>query len=232
MARYDLRSMATIRVALAEDNVLLREGISRLVSANDDFELVGVAADLPQLLKVVSEHAPDVVITDIRMPPTGTDEGIQAAAWIREHHPKAGVVVLSQYTAPAYAVALLEHGSAGRAYLLKEHVASVDELARAIRTVAQGGSVIDPHVVDELVKARSQRHLSPLSSLTARESEILAEMAQGKSNAAIAATLSITERAVEKHTNSIFAKLGLSEEKDVNRRVKAVLLFLSEPAEG
>jgi DNA-binding NarL/FixJ family response regulator len=232
MARYDLRSMAMIRVALAEDNVLLREGISRLVSANDDFELVGVAADLPQLLRVVSEQAPDVVITDIRMPPTGTDEGIQAAAWIREHHPNAGVVVLSQYTAPAYAVALLEHGSAGRAYLLKEQVASVDELARAIRTVAQGGSVIDPRVVDELVKARSQRHMSPLSSLTARESEILAEMAQGKSNAAIAATLSITERAVEKHTNSIFAKLGLSEEKDVNRRVKAVLLFLSEPAEG
>jgi DNA-binding NarL/FixJ family response regulator len=232
MARYDLRSMATIRVALAEDNVLLREGISRLVSANDDFELVGVAADLPQLLRVVSEHAPDVVVTDIRMPPTGTDEGIQAAAWIREHHPKAGVVVLSQYTAPAYALALLEHGSAGRAYLLKEQVASVDELARAIRTVAQGGSVIDPRVVDELVRARSQRHMSPLSSLTARESEILAEMAQGKSNAAIAATLSITERAVEKHTNSIFAKLGLSEEKDVNRRVKAVLLFLSEPAEG
>jgi DNA-binding NarL/FixJ family response regulator len=224
--------MATIRVALAEDNVLLREGISRLVSANEDFELVGVAADLPQLLRVVSEQAPDVVITDIRMPPTGTDEGIQAAAWIREHHPNAGVVVLSQYTAPAYAVALLEHGSAGRAYLLKEQVASVDELARAIRTVAQGGSVIDPRVVDELVKARSQRHMSPLSSLTARESEILAEMAQGKSNAAIAATLSITERAVEKHTNSIFAKLGLSEEKDVNRRVKAVLLFLSEPAEG
>jgi DNA-binding NarL/FixJ family response regulator len=224
--------MATIRVALAEDNVLLREGISRLVSANDDFELVGVAADLPQLLRVVSEQAPDVVITDIRMPPTGTDEGIQAAAWIREHHPNAGVVVLSQYTAPAYAVALLENGSAGRAYLLKEQVASVDELARAIRTVAQGGSVIDPRVVDELVKARSQRHMSPLSSLTPRESEILAEMAQGKSNAAIAATLSITERAVEKHTNSIFAKLGLSEEKDVNRRVKAVLLFLSEPAEG
>jgi len=231
-ARYDHRSMATIRVALAEDNVLLREGMSRLVAANEDFELVGVAADLPQLLRIVSEQAPDVVVTDIRMPPTGTDEGIQAAAWIREHYPQVGVVVLSQYTAPAYAVALLEHGSAGRAYLLKEQVASVDELARAIRTVAQGGSVIDPHVVDELVKARSQRHMSPLSSLTARESEILAEMAQGKSNAAIAAALTVTERAVEKHTNSIFAKLGLSEEKDVNRRVKAVLLFLSEPAEG
>jgi len=224
--------MATIRVALAEDHVLLREGISRLVAANEDFELVGVAADLPQLLKIVSEQEPDVVVTDIRMPPTGTDEGIRAAAWIREHHPQAGVVVLSQYTAPGYAVALLEHGSAGRAYLLKEQIASVDELASAIRTVAQGGSVIDPRVVDELVQARSQRHRSALSSLTARESEILAEMAQGKSNAAIAATLSVTERAVEKHTNSIFAKLGLSEEKDVNRRVKAVLLFLSEPAEG
>ncbi len=224
--------MAMIRVALAEDNVLLREGISRLLAASDDFELVGVASDLPELLAVVTANDPDVVITDIRMPPTGTNEGIQAAAWLREHRPQVGVVVLSQYTAPGYAVALLEHGSAGRAYLLKEQVASVDELARAIRTVATGGSVIDPRVVDELVRARSQRRTSPLSSLTARESQILAEMAQGKSNAAIAAALSVTERAVEKHTNSIFAKLGLSEEKDVNRRVKAVLLFLSEPANG
>jgi DNA-binding NarL/FixJ family response regulator len=224
--------MATIRVALAEDHVLLREGISRLVDASDDFELVGVASDLSQLLAVVSEQAPDVVITDIRMPPTGTDEGIQAAAWLRQNRPQVGVVVLSQYAVPAYAVALLEHGSAGRAYLLKERVASVDELARAIRAVAQGGSVIDPLVVDELVRARSQRHQSPLASLTVRESEILAEMAQGKSNAAIAAALTVTERAVEKHTNSIFAKLGLSEERDVNRRVKAVLLFLSQPGSG
>jgi DNA-binding NarL/FixJ family response regulator len=220
--------MATIRVALAEDNVLLREGISRLVGASDDFELVGVASDLPQLLTVIAEQAPDVVVTDIRMPPTGTDEGIQAAAWLREHHPGVGVVVLSQYTAPSYAMALLEHGSSGRAYLLKERVASVDELARAIRAVAQGGSVIDPLVVDELVRSRSQQHQPGMSSLTPRESEILAEMAQGKSNAAIAASLSVSERAVEKHTNSIFAKLGLSEEKDLNRRVKAVLLFLSE----
>jgi DNA-binding NarL/FixJ family response regulator len=226
--RYDRGAMGVIRVALAEDNVLLREGISRLVSANEEFELVGAASDLPQLLAVVAEHDPDVVVTDIRMPPTGTDEGIQAAAWLRENHPRVGVVVLSQYTAPGYAVALLEHGSAGRGYLLKERVASVDELARAIRTVAQGGSVIDPMVVDELVRARSQERQSSLSSLTPRESEILAEMAQGKSNSAIAATLFVTERAVEKHTNSIFAKLGLSEEKDVNRRVKAVLVFLSQ----
>jgi len=224
--------MGKIRVALAEDHVLLREGISRLVSANEDFELVGAVADLPQLLALVDAQVPDVVVTDIRMPPTGTDEGIEAAAWIREHHPQVAVVVLSQYTAPGYALALLEHGSAGRGYLLKERIGSVDELARAIRTVAQGGSVIDPVVVDELVRARSQeRHLG-LSSLTPRETEILAEMAQGKSNSAIAASLFVTERAVEKHTNSIFAKLGLSEEKDVNRRVKAVLVYLSQQDES
>ena len=227
-ARYHHGSMATIRVALAEDHALLREGISRLVAANEDFELVGVAADLPQLLKIVGEQRPDVVVTDIRMPPTGTDEGVKAAAWIWEHHPQTGVVVLSQFTAPAYAVALLEHGSSGRAYLLKEHVGSADELAHAIRTVAQGGSVIDPLVVDELVRARTRERQAGLSSLTPRETEILAEMAQGKSNSAIAAAVFVTERAVEKHTNSIFMKLGLSEEKDINRRVKAVLLFLSQ----
>jgi DNA-binding NarL/FixJ family response regulator len=222
--------MSTVRVVLAEDNVLLREGISRLVAANSDFELAGVAADLPQLLALVAEQAPDVVVTDIRMPPTGTDEGIQAASWLRQHYPRTGVVVLSQYVAPKYAVALLEHGSAGRAYLLKERVASVDELARAIRTVADGGSVIDHTVVDELVRARSAERSSGMTQLTARESQILAEMAQGKSNSAIAAALYVTERAVEKHTNSIFAKLGLSEEKDVNRRVKAVLVYLSHQA--
>jgi DNA-binding NarL/FixJ family response regulator len=219
--------MKMVRVALAEDNALLREGMSRLVAANEDFELVGVAGDLPQLLALVAEREPDVVVTDIRMPPTGTDEGIKAAGWLREHYPRTGVVVLSQYVAPKYAVALLEHGSAGRAYLLKERVASAEELARAIRAVADGGSVIDHMVVDELVRARSQEHSSGMSQLTARESQILAEMAQGKSNSAIAATLYVTERAVEKHTNSIFAKLGLSEEKDVNRRVKAVLVYLS-----
>src|SRR5215472_7633379 len=219
--------MGSIRVVLAEDHALLREGISRLVSGTADLELVGVASDLPQLLAVVGKQRPDVVVTDIRMPPTGTDEGIEAAAWIHENHPDTGVVVLSQFVAPSYAVALLEHGSARRAYLLKERVGSVDELARAIRTVADGGSVIDPLVVDELVRSRAKERQPGLSALTARETEILAEMAQGKSNAAIAATLFVTERAVEKHTNSIFAKLGLSEEKDVNRRVKAVLVFLS-----
>jgi DNA-binding NarL/FixJ family response regulator len=217
-----------IRVALAEDNALLREGVSRLIGAQDDLELVGEAADLPGLLALIERHEPDVVITDIRMPPSGTDEGIQAATWLRQHRPRVGVVVLSQYTEPAYALALLEDGSSGRAYLLKERVAGVDELARAVRVVAGGGSVIDPLVVDELVKARARRRASDLSWLTPRETTILSEMAQGKSNAAIASALGVSERAVEKHINSIFSKLGLSEERDVNRRVKAVLLFLAE----
>jgi DNA-binding NarL/FixJ family response regulator len=231
-ARYGPTTMTTIRVVLAEDNALLREGISKLVDAHDDIELVGTASNLPELLSLIEETTPDVVVTDIRMPPTGTDEGLQAATMLRQTRPDVGVVVLSQYTAPAYALALLEHGSAGRAYLLKERVAGANELAQAIRTVASGGSTIDPLVVEELVEAQRTRQRSNLSWLTPRESEILGEMAQGKSNAAIASTLRVSERAVEKHTNSIFAKLGLTEEKDVNRRVKAVLLYLSEPGGG
>jgi DNA-binding NarL/FixJ family response regulator len=224
--------VTSIRVVLAEDNTLLREGISRLIEADEDLELVGVATDLPTLLALVDENQPDVVVTDIRMPPTGTDEGIQAAAWMREHRPNIGVVVLSQYTAPQYALALLEEGSAGRAYLLKERVAGADELTRAVRTVAAGGSVIDPQVVDMLVQARSKRRTSDLEWLTPREAEILSEMAQGKSNAAIAKALTVSERAVEKHSNSIFSKLGLSEEPDVNRRVKAVLAYLNAQPGG
>jgi DNA-binding NarL/FixJ family response regulator len=216
-----------IRVALAEDNALLREGISRLVDAQDDLELAGVASDLPALMALIEEQQPDVVVTDIRMPPTGTDEGIQAARWLRAHRPSVGVVVLSQFSEPDYALALLEDGSAGRAYLLKERVAGADELARAVRVVAGGGSAIDPLVVDALVSARTGGRKSDLSWLTPRETAILAEMAQGKSNAAIAAGLGVSERAVEKHINSIFSKLGLSEERDVNRRVKAVLVYLA-----
>ncbi len=216
-----------IRVVLAEDNVLLREGVSRLLDAQEDLDLVGLAGDLPGLLDLIEREKPDVVITDIRMPPTGTDEGIQAAAALRSLHPEAGVVVLSQYAEPAYALALLAEGSEGRAYLLKERVSEVDELLTAVREVAAGGSVIDSKVVESLVAGR-RGPTSDLARLTPRESEVLGEMAQGKSNAAIAASLVLSERAVEKHTNSIFSKLGLSEERDVNRRVKAVLLYLSD----
>jgi DNA-binding NarL/FixJ family response regulator len=176
----------------------------------------------------VDEEPPDVVVTDIRMPPSGTDEGIRAANAVRERHPGVGVVVLSQYANPDYALALLEGGSARRAYLLKERVGDVEELLGAIREVARGGSVVDPKVVDALVTATSRAVKSDLDRLTPREGEILGEMATGKSNAAIAASLVLSERAVEKHTNSIFSKLGLTEEPDVNRRVKAVLLYLAE----
>jgi len=224
--------MGIIKVALAEDNVLLREGVSRLVSANEEFELVGTAADLPQLLALVGEQHPDVVVTDIRMPPTETDEGIQAAAWLREHHPGVGVVVLSQYVGPAYAMALLEHGSAGRAYLLKERIRDRGELIGAIESVARGGSVIDPMIVDVLIQARSRVANSRLSQLTPRERELLAEIASGKSNGAIAKSLTLTKRAVEKHVNSIFSKLDLPATEDLSRRVKATLIYLAEEDVG
>ena len=217
-----------IRVALAEDNVLLREGISRLVAADDDFELVGVAADLPQLLALAGQQQPDVVVTDIRMPPTGTDEGIKAAAWLRENLPKTGVVVLSQYVAPQYALALLEHGSDGRAYLLKERLSDRAQLVAALRAVADGGSVVDAKVVESLIAARARHDASPVADLTPREREILSEIAQGKTNQAIAEQLFLTKRAVEKHINAIFVKLGLSQNEDVSRRVKAALIYLAE----
>jgi DNA-binding NarL/FixJ family response regulator len=224
--------MATVRVVLAEDNALLRQGVEKLIDQQTGLELVGTANDLPGLLALVEEVEPDVVVTDIRMPPTGTDEGVQAAAHLRQHRPDIGVVVLSQYANPEYALALLSDGSARRAYLLKESVAGVDELVRAIQTVAEGGSVVDPAVVDSLVGASAPRRPSDLDRLTSREMETLAEMAQGKNNAAIAASLFLSERAVEKHTNAIFSKLGLTEEEDVNRRVKAVLIYLGGQATG
>ncbi len=219
-------------MVLAEDNALLRQGVEKLIGQQDGLELVGTADDLPALLDLVERVGPDVVVTDIRMPPTGTDEGIQAAARLREHHPDIGVVVLSQYANPEYALALLSDGSARRAYLLKETIAGVDELARAIRTVAEGGSVVDPAVVDALVGASAPRRPSDLDRLTVREMETLSEMARGKNNAAIAAALFLSERAVEKHTNAIFSKLGLTEEEDVNRRVKAVLIYLAAQSGG
>ncbi|MFN2607106.1 MAG: response regulator [Acidimicrobiales bacterium] len=217
-----------IRVVLAEDHYLLREGIRRLVDAQPELEVVAVCEDLQSLVTAIDAHRPDVVLTDIRMPPTGTDEGLRAAEHLRSVHPEGGVVVLSQYADPQYAVAFLAHGSKGRAYMLKERVSDVDQLLAAIREVARGGSYIDPRVVDALVQARSRSASSPLRQLTPREGEILSEMAQGKNNQAIAASLVLSERAVEKHISSIFAKLGLSEEPDIHRRVKAVLLFLAD----
>jgi DNA-binding NarL/FixJ family response regulator len=217
-----------IRIVLAEDNVLLREGVARLLDAEPGLELVASCGDYDELLEAIDKEDPDVVLTDIRMPPTGTDEGIRAAAHLRTAKPGIGVVVLSQYAEPAYALSLLEDGSEGRAYLLKERVSDVDQLLRAIHEVARGGSVIDPKVVEVLVEARARAARSPLARLTPRETEILGEMAQGKNNAAIASTLVLSERAVEKHINSIFSKLNLTEEADTHRRVKAVLLFLAD----
>ncbi len=217
-----------IRVIFAEDNTLLREGVARLLAASHELDLLATCATFDQLMALVADLQPDVVITDIRMPPSGTDEGIRAANALRLSHPGIGVVVLSHYADPAYALALLERGSAQRAYLLKDRVAETEQLLQAIRAVHQGGSVIDPVVVEELVAARTRQAPSPLQHLTAREHDILREMAQGHSNAAIAGRLGLTERAVEKHSNSIFAKLHLNEEPDVNRRVKAVLVYLAD----
>ena len=220
--------MAPIKVLLAEDSALLRQGLERLLAADDGIELVGSVGDLPSLQKAVQELRPDVVVSDIRMPPTKTDEGIQMAAQLRAERPGVGVVLLSQHADATFALRLLEGGSGGRAYLLKERVGDVGELTNAVRRVAEGGSVIDPTVVEQLVAANSGPRNSPLRELTARELEVLGEMAQGKSNAAIAGTLFLSERAIEKHTNSIFSKLALSEERDLNRRVKAVLLYLHD----
>lgn len=222
----------SIRVAIAEDNALLRDGLARLVKSTSDFELAGTAASYDELLALVDESRPDVVVTDIRMPPTGTDEGIRAAAALRTSHPQVGVIVLSQYVSPAYALALLAQGSERRGYLLKDRVADVDDLVDAIRTVHGGGAVIDPKVVEQLVTSSTSRLKGPLDFLTPREREVLGEMAQGKSNAAVAAALVLSERAVEKHINSIFSKLHLTEERDVNRRVAAVLLYLTEGDTG
>jgi DNA-binding NarL/FixJ family response regulator len=219
-----------LRVVLAEDNYLVREGVRRLLDSADDVEVVATCPDLDALLAAVDAHRPDVLVTDIRMPPTGADEGIRAAGALRDSHPELGVVVLSQYDEPEYAVELLARGAAGRAYLLKDALGDTDDLVHAIREVAAGRSVIDPHVVEGLVTARTRFGTSPLRRLSPRELDVLSHMAQGRSNDAIAATLFISVRVVEKHISAIFAKLGLGEETDVHRRVKAVLIYLSDGA--
>jgi DNA-binding NarL/FixJ family response regulator len=220
-----------IRVVIAEDAYLVREAVELILSAAPEVEVVRAVEDGTALLKAVEEDQPDVVVTDIRMPPSGNDEGIRAAHTLRELHPKIGVVVLSQYAEPRYPLALLEGGSDGRAYLLKERVHDREQLVAAIKAVAEGESVIDAKVVEVLVDARSRQESSPLSELTPREHEVLAEIAKGKSNAAIADSLFLTKRAVEKHINAIFMKLNLLNPDDVSRRVKAALMFIGSDEE-
>jgi DNA-binding NarL/FixJ family response regulator len=219
-----------IRVVLAEDHYLVREGVRRLLETQPELEVVAVCADLGSLLEAVASEQPDVVITDIRMPPGGLDEGLQAAKILRGSHEQVGVVVLSQYVQPSYALALLESGTAGRAYLLKERVDDVEQLVAAVRAVAAGESAIDPKVVEALVAARAIEP-SPLDELTPRELDVLRGMAEGKNNAAIAASLVLTERSVEKVIHSIFLKLGLAYEPSTHKRVKAVIVYLAEVTE-
>jgi DNA-binding NarL/FixJ family response regulator/DNA-binding SARP family transcriptional activator len=215
------------RLVLAEDHYLLREGMRRLLETSPDVEVVAVCEDLDSLLAAVEAERPDVVVTDIRMPPENLDEGIRASDRLRAEHPDVGVVVLSQYLEPAYAVALFEAGTERRAYLLKERVHDVGQLVAAIRAVAEGGSVVDPKVVEALVAEKTRREHSPLKELTERERDVLREMAEGKNNAAIAEALHLSERTVEKVIHAIFLKLGLAWEQAVHKRVKAVIFYLS-----
>ena len=217
-----------IRLVLAEDHYLAREGLRRLLETQPEIEVAAVCGDLDSLLAAVAAERPDVVVTDIRMPPGDTDEGIRAAERLRETNPDVGVLVLSQYASPGYVLALLDAGSARRGYLLKERVNDLGQLVDAIRQVADGGSVIDPKVVEALVAENARSEESPLRELTPRERDVLREMAEGKNNAGIAASLSLTERSVEKVIHSIFLKLGLTWEPAVHKRVKAVVLYLAE----
>jgi DNA-binding NarL/FixJ family response regulator len=217
-----------VRIAIGEDSLIVREGLQKLLAADAEVEIVAAVADALSLRQACEDVQPDVVLSDIRMPPTHTDEGIRLAAELRDSHPQIGVVILSQFSDPSYALQLLEHGSDGRGYLLKERIHNRLELMTAIHAVAAGGSMIDPKVVESLVVARSRAGHSPLNELTGRELEVLAEIAQGSSNTAIAEALFLTKRAVEKHINAIFWKLGLAESADVSKRVKAALMFLAD----
>jgi DNA-binding NarL/FixJ family response regulator len=222
-----------VSVVVGEDSLIVREGVTQLLTASPALEVVATCEDLDSLLDAVARERPDVVLTDIRMPPTKTDEGIRLAAELRDSHPRTGVVVLSQYSEPAYVLELLDRGSDRRGYLLKERIHDRGQLVSAIDTVARGGSVIDPKIVEVLVTAKARAERSPLGELTGREREVLSEIAEGKSNGAIAESLVLTKRAVEKHINSIFMKLGLAvATDDVSKRVKATLMFLAESGGG
>jgi DNA-binding NarL/FixJ family response regulator len=213
---------------LADDSYLVREALTHVLAPADGVEVVATCNDGESLLRAVAAEQPDVVVTDIRMPPSDTDEGVRVAAQLRETHPGIGVVILSQFADPRYGLALLEHGSDGRAYLLKERIQYRGQLVAAIESVAAGGSVIDAKVVEALIAERTRAADSPLNDLTPREREILTFVARGHSNQAIADELVLTKRAVEKHINAIFLKLGLTDATDVSRRVKAALIYLAE----
>jgi DNA-binding NarL/FixJ family response regulator len=217
-----------IRVAVADDSYLVREALTHVLDAAAGVEVIAACDDVDSLRRVIEADRPDVVVTDIRMPPSDTDEGLRVAAELRQTHPAIGVVVLSQYSDPQYGLALLDSGSDGRAYLLKERIRHRGQLVSAIETVAQGGSMIDAKVVEGLIDARRRAERSQLTELTHRELEILAFVARGHSNQAIADELVLTKRAVEKHINAIFLKLNLTEAQDVSRRVKAALIYLAE----
>jgi DNA-binding NarL/FixJ family response regulator len=213
-----------VRVVIADDSVLLREGVSRLL-VEAGFEVVGQAGDADELLREVAEKAPDVAIVDIRMPPTHTDEGLRAARELRRRYPELGILVLSQYVRPSYAFELLADDARGVGYLLKDRVSDLHDLSDAVERVGKGGSVLDPSVVAQLVGRRRQGH-DPIDDLSEREREVLALMAEGRSNRAIAERLFITERTVEKHVRSILAKLRIPESQEDHRRVLAVLAYL------
>ena len=216
-----------LRVVVGEDNFLAREALLRVFERAPGFDVVAACGDLAELRTAIDEKEPDVVVTDIRMPPTNYDEGIQLASELRSTHPDIGVVVLSQHDDPSYAMLLFEEGSGGRAYLLKETLKSPAALTDALQTVAEGGSIVDPLVVEKLLAARQRSEDSRLDSLTPRELEVLGLVAEGKSNGAIADELFVTKRAIERHTNGIFGKLGLQDGNGTSRRVKAALLHLS-----
>lgn len=221
-------SAMAITLVFAEDSFIVREGVRAVIESVDGFELVATVEDYDELIAATERERPDVVITDIRMPPTRTDEGIRAAREIRKAYPDTAVLVLSQYVEPDYALRLFEDGSDGLGYLLKERVGDVDQLVDGLKRVAEGGSVIDPKVVDALIVGRTSARESKLTRLTEREAEVLEQLATGRSNAAIAEELFLSVRAIEKNVNSIFTKLDLLPEPETNRRVRAVLMYLAE----
>jgi DNA-binding NarL/FixJ family response regulator len=220
-----------LRIVLADDSFLVREAITHVLADAEGVEIVATCEDGDALRAAVEAELPDVVLTDIRMPPSNDDEGIAIANALRESHPGMGVVVVSQYADPRYGIALFKGGSDGRAYLLKERLHDRTQLVNALEAVAAGGSVVDSRVVEALIAARARAEASPLMELTSRELEILSEIAQGKSNSAIAEELVLTKRAVEKHINAIFSKLGLTQAEDFSRRVKAALIYVAQQSD-